>query len=108
MVDDLLTPCSPGDPAAIEMTWMDVPSDKLLEPIVCMVRDDGEKCVRNLEVNTFLSSITFVLAQLTGFLYYIYLWLISEPFLFRFRQIIWIIVSSFILSLYGFTKSFTC
>lgn len=38
MVDDLLTPCSPGDPAAIEMTWMDVPSDKLLEPIVCMVR----------------------------------------------------------------------
>lgn len=38
MVDDLLTPCSPGDPAAIELTWMDVPSDKLLEPIVCMVR----------------------------------------------------------------------
>lgn len=38
MVDDLLTPCSPGDPTAIEMTWMDVPSDKLLEPIVCMVR----------------------------------------------------------------------
>uniref|UniRef100_A0A673HZ74 vesicle-fusing ATPase n=1 Tax=Sinocyclocheilus rhinocerous TaxID=307959 RepID=A0A673HZ74_9TELE len=36
MVDDLLTPCSPGDPDAIEMTWMDVPSDKLLEPIVCM------------------------------------------------------------------------
>eukprot|EP00064_Thunnus_orientalis_P015331 superscaffoldBa00002822_g15382 len=36
MVDDLLTPCSPGDPAAIEMTWIDVPSDKLLEPIVCM------------------------------------------------------------------------
>ena len=36
-VDDLLTPCSPGDPAAIELTWMDVPSDKLLEPIVCMV-----------------------------------------------------------------------
>uniref|UniRef100_A0A8B9J5U6 vesicle-fusing ATPase n=1 Tax=Astyanax mexicanus TaxID=7994 RepID=A0A8B9J5U6_ASTMX len=35
-VDDLLTPCSPGDPAAIEMTWMDVPGDKLLEPIVCM------------------------------------------------------------------------
>ncbi|XP_077568042.1 vacuolar protein sorting-associated protein 4A isoform X5 [Stigmatopora nigra] len=36
MVDDLLTPCSPGDPAAREMTWMNVPSDKLLEPIVCM------------------------------------------------------------------------
>uniref|UniRef100_A0A8C5MSF8 vesicle-fusing ATPase n=1 Tax=Leptobrachium leishanense TaxID=445787 RepID=A0A8C5MSF8_9ANUR len=34
--DDLLTPCSPGDPNALEMTWMDVPGDKLLEPIVCM------------------------------------------------------------------------
>lgn len=40
MVDDLLTPCSPGDPGAIEMTWMDVPGDKLLEPVVCMVRKD--------------------------------------------------------------------
>lgn len=36
-VDDLLTPCSPGDPGATEMTWMEVPSDKLMEPIVCMV-----------------------------------------------------------------------
>uniref|UniRef100_A0A4W3GFA3 vesicle-fusing ATPase n=1 Tax=Callorhinchus milii TaxID=7868 RepID=A0A4W3GFA3_CALMI len=36
LIDDLLTPCSPGDTAAIEMTWMEVPSDKLLEPIVCM------------------------------------------------------------------------
>ncbi|KAG6940779.1 vacuolar protein sorting 4 -like protein A [Chelydra serpentina] len=35
-VDDLLTPCSPGDPGAIEMTWMEVPSDKLLEPVICM------------------------------------------------------------------------
>ncbi|NXS55885.1 VPS4A protein, partial [Brachypteracias leptosomus] len=35
-VDDLLMPCSPGDPAALEMTWMEVPSDKLMEPIVCM------------------------------------------------------------------------
>lgn len=39
MIDDLLTPCSPGDPGAIEMTWMDVPGDKLLEPVVCMVSD---------------------------------------------------------------------
>ena len=31
-VDDLLTPCSPRDPEAIKMTWMQVPSDKLLEP----------------------------------------------------------------------------
>lgn len=38
VVDDLLTPCSPGDPGAIEMTWMEVPGEKLLEPVVCMVR----------------------------------------------------------------------
>ena len=37
IVDDLLTPCSPGDPHAIEMTWMEVPGEKLLEPIVSMV-----------------------------------------------------------------------
>lgn len=36
MVDDLLTPCSPGEKGAIEMSWMDVPGDKLLEPIVTM------------------------------------------------------------------------
>lgn len=37
IVDDLLTPCSPGDSAALEMTWIDVPGDKLLEPPVTMV-----------------------------------------------------------------------
>ncbi|KAK6491822.1 vacuolar protein sorting-associated protein 4B [Huso huso] len=36
LVEDLLTPCSPGDPDAIEMTWMEVPGDKLLEPVVSM------------------------------------------------------------------------
>ncbi|XP_034038596.1 vacuolar protein sorting-associated protein 4B isoform X2 [Thalassophryne amazonica] len=36
IVDDLLTPCSPGDPNALEMTWMEVPGEKLLEPVVCM------------------------------------------------------------------------
>uniref|UniRef100_T1IYH1 vesicle-fusing ATPase n=1 Tax=Strigamia maritima TaxID=126957 RepID=T1IYH1_STRMM len=34
IIDDLLTPCSPGSPGAIEMSWVDVPSDKLLEPVV--------------------------------------------------------------------------
>lgn len=32
--DDLLTPCSPGDQGAREMTWMQVPGEKLLEPVV--------------------------------------------------------------------------
>jgi vacuolar protein-sorting-associated protein 4 len=27
-----LTPCSPGDAGAVEMSWMDVDTDKLLEP----------------------------------------------------------------------------
>lgn len=34
---DLLTPCSPGYPGAIEMSWATVPGDKLLEPPVSMV-----------------------------------------------------------------------
>lgn len=38
IVDDLLTPCSPGDPAAIEMNWMEVDGEKLFEPSVTMVR----------------------------------------------------------------------
>ncbi|KAH7950942.1 vacuolar protein sorting-associated protein 4 [Rhipicephalus sanguineus] len=36
IVDDLLTPCSPGSTGAIEMSWMDVPGEKLLEPTVTM------------------------------------------------------------------------
>ena len=31
-VDDLYRPCHKTDPEAIEMTWMEVPWDKLLEP----------------------------------------------------------------------------
>lgn len=34
MVNDLLTPCSPGDPDAIEMTWTDVEGAKLKEPVI--------------------------------------------------------------------------
>ncbi|XP_021942841.1 vacuolar protein sorting-associated protein 4A [Zootermopsis nevadensis] len=35
-VNDLLTPCSPGCPGAIEMTWVNVEGDKLFEPPVTM------------------------------------------------------------------------
>ncbi|XP_058127842.1 vacuolar protein sorting-associated protein 4-like [Anopheles ziemanni] len=34
--DDLLKPCSPGEEGAIEMTWVDLPGDKLYEPPVTM------------------------------------------------------------------------
>jgi vacuolar protein-sorting-associated protein 4 len=34
---EYLTPCSPGDPDAVEMSWLDVESDQLLEPKVTRV-----------------------------------------------------------------------
>jgi len=34
IVHDLLTPCSPNDPNAVEMTWVDIDSEKLLEPVI--------------------------------------------------------------------------
>ena len=34
IMNDLLTPCGPRDPGAREMSWMDVPGDKLMEPRV--------------------------------------------------------------------------
>ncbi|XP_023682565.1 vacuolar protein sorting-associated protein 4B-like [Paramormyrops kingsleyae] len=36
VVDDLLTPCLQSDPNAVTMTWMEVPGEKLLEPVVCV------------------------------------------------------------------------
>ncbi|XP_028624466.1 vacuolar protein sorting-associated protein 4A isoform X1 [Grammomys surdaster] len=57
MIDDLLTPCSPGDPGAIEMTWMDVPGDKLLEPVVCMVSDPLQRTTKSrIKIHIFLLS----------------------------------------------------
>ena len=36
MVNDLVTPCSPGTPGAFESSWMDIPGEKLFEPPVSM------------------------------------------------------------------------
>ena len=30
--NEMVTPCSPGDPGAMEMNWTEVNSDQLLEP----------------------------------------------------------------------------
>ena len=43
IVDDLLTPCSPESPGAIEMSWMDVPSDKHFETPVNIVTSAKRK-----------------------------------------------------------------
>ncbi len=34
--NDLLTPCGPRDAGSMEMSWMKVPGDKLLEPLVTL------------------------------------------------------------------------
>ena len=36
MRHDYMTPCSPGDPAAEEKTWMDIEPSQLMEPDVSM------------------------------------------------------------------------
>ena len=40
-----LTPCSPGDQNAVEMTWSDVQSDQLLEPSLTL--KDFMKAIKN-------------------------------------------------------------
>ncbi|KAK0712783.1 vacuolar protein sorting-associated protein VPS4 [Lasiosphaeria miniovina] len=42
---EMLTPCSPGDPDAIEMGWESVPSEELLEPYV--ERKDFIKAIKS-------------------------------------------------------------
>jgi vacuolar protein-sorting-associated protein 4 len=42
--EEKLTPCSPGDPGALEMTWTDVDSEQLLEPP--LLRKDFEKAIK--------------------------------------------------------------
>lgn len=37
IVDDMLAPCSPIEPGAIQMSCFDVPRDKLLVPPITMV-----------------------------------------------------------------------
>eukprot|EP01132_Coremiostelium_polycephalum_P007913 gene7913-9739_t len=44
---EYVTPCSPGDPAAEEMTWMDIDGAKLKEPEITF--NDCYKSVRNVK-----------------------------------------------------------
>lgn len=59
IVDDLFTPCSPGDYGAIEMTWESIPGNKLFEPVISMV--------------SLLSHRAIVLVVLSIYIVYIYL-----------------------------------
>ena len=43
--NEKLTPCSPGDDGATEMTWTEVDSEKLLEPP--LILKDFVKAVKN-------------------------------------------------------------
>ena len=54
IIDDLLTPCSPGSPGAIEMNWMDVPGEKLMEPPVTMA---------SLLLKSFISILSFFILK---------------------------------------------
>ncbi|KAJ5513998.1 ATPase AAA-type core [Penicillium fimorum] len=47
LVDDVekVTPCSPGDAGAVEMSWLDIDADKLLEPPLTL--KDFIKAVKN-------------------------------------------------------------
>lgn len=54
---EYLTPCSPGDPMAMEMTWMEVPGDKLLEPLVRRGQVDCFINETQISYTDFLKSI---------------------------------------------------
>ncbi|MAG86081.1 MAG: hypothetical protein CMB97_01555 [Flavobacteriaceae bacterium] len=42
---------SSGDPGAIEMNWVNVPSDKLFEPVMTLVSKSSQKAI---ELRNFL------------------------------------------------------
>ncbi|GAM27874.1 hypothetical protein SAMD00019534_110500 [Acytostelium subglobosum LB1] len=47
VIADFITPCSPGDPQAMEMTWMDIDGAKLKEPDI--TANDCIKSIRNVK-----------------------------------------------------------
>lgn len=51
-----LTPCSPGDPEALEMSWENVEGDQLLEPSLGMA--DFLKAVKNVRPTVSADDVT--------------------------------------------------
>jgi vacuolar protein-sorting-associated protein 4 len=56
MVNDYLTPCSPGDPDAMEMTWVQVEGAKLKEPEICY--QDFVKAIKSTRPSVSHDDIT--------------------------------------------------
>ena len=56
ITDDLWTPCGPHEPGAIEMSWMEVSSDKLLEPTITL--QDFLKCLQNTRSTVTTADLT--------------------------------------------------
>ena len=56
MANDLLTPCGPCEPGAMEMSWMEVPSDKLLEPKITL--QDFLKSLQNTRPTVTAADLT--------------------------------------------------
>lgn len=56
IVDDLLMPCSPGDPQAIEMTWINVPGEKLFDlPVTKVSRVHNKSLWAKINTKIFYS-----------------------------------------------------
>lgn len=51
-----LTPCSPGDAGAVEMTWLSIEAEQLLEPP--LVLKDFTKAVKNSRPTVSLEDLT--------------------------------------------------
>ncbi len=56
MINDYLTPCSPGDPDAVEMTWIEVEGSKLKEPEISF--NDFLKSLKQIRPSVSPSDIT--------------------------------------------------
>jgi vacuolar protein-sorting-associated protein 4 len=54
-VKDYLTPCSPGDPDAVEKSWDDVEGDELMEPELTV--SDFLKSVGNSKASVNLADV---------------------------------------------------
>lgn len=63
IVDDLWTPCSPGAPGAVEMSWMQIEGDKLQEPLITKVCFLYSSFINTCTESVFLFVFFFLIAE---------------------------------------------